>query len=266
MLLRKNCLYIYTDGSSFQKPRKGGMGIRYVYLDDIENEHSLDINIAGYYGATNNQMELKAVIESLRELKHQNIPIYYNSIEVRTDSRYVVDNKIRAIYNWSKQKWLNQYGKPIENALLWKELIKILRSINCRVEIVWVKGHSKDLNNKVVDRLAKQSAKSLLKPPINVIKLRRKKSDKSTKLGSVGMKGQRVSIHIINEEYLRLQNISKYRYEIISKRSPYYGNVDIVYSEIHYLKAGHKYFVIFNKDENNPRILKMIKEIDLKKT
>lgn len=262
MILRKNYLYLYTDGSSYQKPRRGGVGIRYVYLDDFENEHRIDIDFIGYEGATNNQMELKAVIEGLKELKNQNIPIKYYSIEVRTDSKYVVDNKNRAIYYWSKQKWLNQYGKPIENASLWKELIKVLKSINYKVDIVWIKGHLKDSDNKAVDQLAKKSAKSILKPPIYTVKLRRKKSNRLTQRGSIEMKGQRVSIHIINEEYPRPQKLSKYRYEIISKKSNYIGNVDITYSEIHYLKAGHKYLITFNKNSNNPRILKMIKEIE----
>ncbi len=237
------------------------MGIRYVYLDEIENEYRIDLPVAGYKEATNNQMELKAVIEGLKNLKYQNIPIDYNMIEVRTDSRYVVDNKNRAIYQWSKQKWFNQSGRPIDNASLWKELIKTLKSINCRVEITWIKGHSKDLDNKAVDKMAKQSTKSLLNPPIYTVKLRRKKSIQSTKRGIIKMEGQKVSIHIINEEYLKLQKLSKYRYEIMSKSSIYNGLIDFAYSDIHHLKAGHKYYVMFNKDNKNPRIIKMIKEL-----
>lgn len=260
MTLRKNWLYIYTDGSSLPKPRRGGIGIRYVYLNEKEEEFRIDGNEFGYSSATNNQMELKAVIEGLKGIKNLDIPIRYNNIEVRTDSRYVVDNKNNAIYYWAKQKWLNQYGKPVENAILWKELIKVLMTIQCKVDIEWVKGHAKDTDQKAVDHLAKQSAQAPLYPPLNVVKLRRKKSKKKTLIGSVEMKGQRVTIHIINEEYLRLQRLSKYRYEIISKRSEYYGNVDFAYSEIHTLKAGHKYIVMFNKDNRNPRIVKVLKE------
>lgn len=260
MILRKNCLYIYTDGSCLPKPRRGGIGIRYIYLDNLDNEYRIDHIVEGYKGATNNQMELKAVIEGLKNAKNQKIPAYYNLIEVRTDSRYVVDNKNRAI-NWSKQKWLTQYGKPVENADLWKELIKVLCEINCRVELVWIKGHSKDIDNKAVDNLAKNSAKKYLRSELQTVKLRRKKSKQKTRIGSVEMKGQKISIYIINEEYLRLPKTSKYRYEVISKGSKYFGNLDIAYSELHHLKAGHKYLVTFNKDNKNPRILKMLREI-----
>jgi ribonuclease HI len=261
-MLSKNWLYIYTDGCCLPKEkRKGGIGIRYVYLDDNENEFRIDGNEFGYCSVTNNQMELKAVIEGLKGIKDLNIPIRYNNIQVRTDSRYVVDNINRAIYKWSKQKWFNQYGKPVENAILWKELIKILTTIPCRVDFEWIKGHAKDSDQNAVDKLAKESAQIPFNPPISVVNLRRKKSKKKTQVGSIEMKGQRVSIHIINEEYLRLQKLSKYRYEVISKRSEYYGNVDFAYSEIHTLKAGHKYFIIFNKNNKNPRILKVLKEI-----
>jgi len=260
--LRKHILYVYTDGSSLKEPRRGGMGIRYVYLDDKEEEHCIDLNIEGYSGATNNQMELFAVIEGIKNSVHQSIPIKYNEIEVRTDSRYVTENKNNAIYYWSKNKWFNKNGKPIENPELWKNLIKEIKNVNLRVEFEWVKGHKKDPHNKAADSLADKSAKSFLNKPLYQIKLRRKKSKKPTKRGSIEMKGQKVSIHIITEQSLRMQKLSKYRYEIISKGSKYFGNVDIIYSELHQLKAGHKYIVTLNKNDKNPRILKLIEEIE----
>lgn len=261
MLFRKNTLYLYTDGSSLPKPRRGGMAARYIFLDDSENEIRIDGELRGNKSATNNQMELKAVIDGLKNIAQQNIPINFNFIEVRTDSQYVVNNVNNAIYGWSKNKWNNKDGRPIENAILWKELIKTLHAVKCRVEIKWVKGHSTDIDNKAVDQSAKYSAKSSLNKPIVVSKVRRKKSIKKTKIGSIEMKGQKVAIYIINEEYMKLQKLCKYRYEIISKGSKYYQNVDIIYSELNYLKAGHNYLVTFNKNTANPRILRCIQEI-----
>ena len=202
------------------------------------------------------------MIEGIKNSTDQNIPIKYSEFEIRTDSRYVTDNKNNAIYQWSTNKLLNKNGRPVENAELWKKLIKEIRNVNRRVDIVWVKGHDKDPHNKAVDKLAKKSAVSLMKAPLDQTKLRRKKSDKSTRLGSIEMKGQKISIHIINEQYLRTQKLSKYRYEIISKGSKYFGNVDFIYSELHHLKAGHKYIVTLNKNDKNPRILKLIEEIE----
>ncbi len=76
------------------------------------------------------------------------------------------------------------------------------------------------------------------------------------------MKGQRISINIINDEYMSLQKMSKYRYEIISPGSAYFQKVDIIYSDLHHLKSGHQYVVTLNKDNNNPKILKVIQEIE----
>lgn len=261
MLFRQHTLYIYTDGSSLSKPRRGGMAVRYIYLDNSENEVRIDLELKGNRIATNNQMELKAVIEGLKNIPRSSISIKYNFIKVLTDSRYIVDNVHNAIYSWLKNKWVNKNGRPIENALLWKELIKILRTIGYRVEFHWVKGHSNDFDNKAVDQAAKHSAKSPLDDPLVPIKVRRKKSDKKTKIGCVEMKGQKISIRIITEEYLKLQKLSKYRYEIISESSKYYQNVDIIFSELHHLRAGHKYVVTFNKDTLNPRLLQCINEI-----
>ncbi len=220
MIFRKKWLYVYTDGCCLPKEkRKGGIGIRYVYLDENENEFRIDGNEFGYSSVTNNQMELKAVIEGLKGIRNLNIPIRYNYIQVRTDSRYVVDNKNRAIYNWSKQKWLDHYGKPVENTVLWKELIKILITLPCKVDFEWVKGHAKDSDQKATDRLAKESAQIPFNPPISIVKLRRKKSKKKTIRGSVEMKGQRVSIYIINEEYHCFLSLKKLRFDLIDSKS-----------------------------------------------
>jgi len=261
MILKKNIVYVYTDGSSLPKPRRGGIGVRYIYLNDKEQEFRIDSEELGNESGTNNQMELKAVIVGLKKLHQQNIPIKYNLIEVRTDSRYVTENKNNAIYYWSKSQWKNKFGRPIENAILWKDLIKVIAKIGCKVEFVWIKGHSKDDDNNAVDKIAKKSAKSVLNAPIIPVKVRRKKTSRITKIGSIEMKGQKIKIYIITEAYMKLQRLSKYRYEVISKGSKYLGCVDIIFSELHHLKAGHKYIVTLNKDTNNPRILSMLNEI-----
>lgn len=263
-MFRKNTLYIYTDGSSLPNPRKGGIGVRYIYLDNDENEVRIDHYQYGYQEASSNQMELLAVIEGLRHIYDQDIMINYNYIEIRTDSMYVVNNKNPAIYTWQKNGWCNSFGRPIENASLWKELIKELKKIQCRIEIIWIKGHSKDQDNKEVDKMAKKSAKEVLHSPLIQTKLRRKKSDQMTQRGSIQLKGQRVSIHIINDSFLKLQRLSKYRYEVISKNSEYYQKVDFIFSELHQLKSGHSYYVIFNTDSKNPRILHLMRELKKK--
>lgn len=74
------------------------------------------------------------------------------------------------------------------------------------------------------------------------------------------MLGQRISIRIITGEKLRVQKIYKYRYEIVSKKSPFSGKADIAFSN-HMLSEGHSYYVRFNNDTNNPIIEKVFREI-----
>ena len=197
-MVTANVLTIYTDGSSLQKPRRGGIGIRFIYTDysGIE-EITRDFEEIGYRSATNNQMELYACVFALHKAFSLDFLNRINLIEIRTDSKYVADNYKRAMYQWCKSKWLNSYGKPVENADLWKDLIKNMQKIKKHVEIIWVKGHSKDIHNKAVDKLAKQSAKSSINKPLTFVDVRRKKSTKSTERGSVKMSGQRISIRII---------------------------------------------------------------------
>ena len=264
VLFRKNVLYIYTDGSSLNNPRTGGIGYLFVYLDNDCVEQRIQGDEFGYKGSTNQQMELKACIEALKKLEHLNLDISNYKIEIRTDSMYIVENRNKAFFQWSRNGWYNDYGKPVLNSDLWSELLKVVKKANCFVEFKWVKGHAKDEDNKTVDRLARLSAKQALNDPLSVVSVRRKTSPNKVKLGSVRLSRQRASIRIITCEYLREQRLFKYKYEVLSKGSSFHNNVDLVFSDIP-LRDGHSYYVVFNGDNMNPRILKLIREIGIKK-
>jgi ribonuclease HI len=135
----KQTILASTDGSvvgqrfnSQRDSRSGGWAV-------VFHENGLEFS-GNVRGATNNQMELTAVIEALKQT-----PIGAR-ITVRTDSQYV-------------------YGIAQENALvnsnwqLWKEFEK-LRSER-RVNIEWVKGHSGDAYNERADALANAAATSV---------------------------------------------------------------------------------------------------------
>ena len=64
-----HALNIYTDGSSLNSPRSGGIGIVFVFPDDFPIEdHIWEFEYAGYKNATNNEMELLACIAALKEV------------------------------------------------------------------------------------------------------------------------------------------------------------------------------------------------------
>jgi len=260
-----DALIIYTDGSSLPSPRRGGTGIRFVKINEIGNEVSEDIvSPFGYEGATNNQMELQAPITALKEaLKRDLSP--FSKILIKTDSQYVANNFKTAVFQWSQQRWLNRNGKPILNAVQWKELVKTVNKIyqqtGKRVEFEWVKGHAKDMHNKAVDKSAKKVAECRSTNRVSIVKARRKKF-KETKAdpGCVKMQGQRISIYIVNDQYLSIQKVYYYRYQVISIHSPFYKYTDFIYSEI-LLSAGHFYYGKFHKDDKNPRVIVKFREI-----
>ncbi len=77
------------------------------------------------------------------------------------------------------------------------------------------------------------------------------------------MRGQRATIRIIADEYLREQRMNKYTYEVGSRSGQFRGYVDVIYSDATVaLSAGHTYHVRFNSDTAAPRILKSFREVD----
>lgn len=206
-------------------------------------------------------MELYACVEGLKEaLRYRDFTLV-STIEIYTDSMYVADNYKRAMFEWSGNRWRNREDRPILNAELWKDLIKQIKKSPRRVNINWIKGHAKDTHNKAVDKLAKKSAKNPLNPPLTVVGVRRKRTKKSTEIGSVEMRGQRLSIRILTTEYLPIQRVFKFKYEVISKYSKYFENVDEIFcSEV--MREGRHYEVLVNKNTANPLVLKILRELE----
>jgi len=255
-----NTLNIYTDGSSLQHPRTGGIGIRLLTVADSGDEEARDISLPGFKGASNNQMELQACIAALREALDLPSFATYSKIVIHTDSLYVTQNYQKAMFQWPKTKWLLTSGPPVANADLWKSLVKAIRSARKRVEFRWVKGHSKNEHNKAADRLAKGSARNPVNPALSVVNVRRKLSPHSVSPGSVQMMGQRITIRIVTAQYLTIHHLWKCKFEVLSRASPFYQCVDFAYAS-DLLKAGHSYSVRLGNNPANPTIEKVFREI-----
>jgi len=263
-------LNIYTDGSSLAGPRCGGVGYRFVVVEPDGEEITEDSDLAGHKGGSNNQMELMACVLALEEASLKELPSHVTKVVVFTDSMYVYNNYNMAIYTWPGQRWLSKHGKPILNVDYWKRLVRAINKVSRRqslgVEFRWVKGHSKCNHNKAADKLAKASAKQPLHGPNRHVNLRRRRTKNATKVGCVGMHGQRLTIRIVGSEYLQHQRVWKYRYEVISRNSRYFGGIDFIYQdrEQTLLRDGREYHVRVSSDENNPRITKVYREVGKK--
>ncbi|MEK6256367.1 MAG: ribonuclease HI [Chloroflexota bacterium] len=259
-MIIEDALNIFTDGSSLQSPRAGGIGIRYITIDSSGDELIQDIQSPGYKNATNNQMELQACIFALSEAVRLKMLLGLNRVVVYSDSQYLVENYKKAMFRWPKKQWCLESGRPVLNADLWKQLVKNIKKTGVIVDFKWVKGHSKNVHNRAADKMARGSAKFAFNKPLSLVHVRRKLSSESVDIGSVDMLGQRISIRIITSEYLKVQQISKYKYEVISEKSKYKWNVDIIFSE-HNMEVGHSYYVRVNDETSNPRVEKIFKEL-----
>ena len=136
-------IIIYTDGAARGNPGPAGWG---VIL--INGKSVFEFGGASKH-ATNNQMELTAPIEALKNLKKVKIKM---PVEIFSDSKYVILGITEWIFNWQKKNWRNAAKKPVLNKELWEELYKL--SQDFKIKWTYVEGHSGDKYNDRVDEIA----------------------------------------------------------------------------------------------------------------
>jgi len=137
-------IVIYTDGGCRGNPGIGGWGVWLRYGDHDKKLKGAERD------TTNNQMELMAAIKALEAIKSSSI-----SIELYTDSKYVMTGINEWIVNWKAKGWKTANKKSVKNVVLWKRLDVLNQQHN--VEWHWVKGHSGDSGNEMADTLANQA-------------------------------------------------------------------------------------------------------------
>ncbi len=92
------------------------------------------------------------MIEALRE--HPEGPL-----TIVSDSSYVVKCFTDRWYDgWRRRGWRNSQGQPVANRDLWEQLFALTLDVGRAVTFTWVKGHSGDPMNDLVDRLATRAA------------------------------------------------------------------------------------------------------------
>jgi ribonuclease HI len=128
---------IYTDGASSGNPGPGGYGVVLIY-----GKYRLEKS-EGFRLTTNNRMELMAVIAGLEALK-----IPGSRVVIYTDSKYVADSVEKGwVFQWELKSF-----KKKKNPDLWIMFLNVYRKH--KVRIVWIKGHSNNMENERCDRLA----------------------------------------------------------------------------------------------------------------
>ena len=142
---------IYTDGccTNSNKPesdRKAGCGVYWGRSDPRNVTERL-------WGAqTNQRAELWAVVRGVQSALQSD----YEIVEIRTDSRYVIEAMTNWICTWKKNDWKTVHFQPVKN----KDIFVLLDNLCLYIEVrlVKVKAHSSDTGNDMADMLAKCGA------------------------------------------------------------------------------------------------------------
>ena len=135
---------VYTDGACLGNPGPGGWAWAVAGGPYASGAEAL---------TTNQRMEIRAALEAVLAIE--------GPLEVVSDSTYVVNCfRDRWWEGWLARGWLNTAKKPVANRDLWEPLIEAVRAEPGRVGFTWVKGHSSDAMNDLVDRLALEAART----------------------------------------------------------------------------------------------------------
>ncbi|TQR60535.1 ribonuclease HI [Campylobacter troglodytis] len=133
---------IYTDGACLDNPGFGGWAFILRY-----KEHE-KIGSGAWANTTNNQMELKAIIEALKALKEP------CEVALYTDSNLMVQSINEWLENWIKKDF-----KGRKNVSLWREYVLVAKPH--KITAFWIKAHKGHEFNERCDHLAKKAALEL---------------------------------------------------------------------------------------------------------
>ena len=138
---------IHTDGSCLSNPGPGGWAAILRWRD---NEREI---VGHEPDTTNNRMELMAAIMGLNAVTRA------MSIDLHTDSRYVMNGVQEWMPAWKANGWKTASKKPVANQDLWQQLDEAVS--RHRIQWHWVKGHAGDEFNERCDQLARTAAESI---------------------------------------------------------------------------------------------------------
>lgn len=156
---QKAAIIVYTDGGSRNTGNVKGGNVQAT--DKAAWAYRIQIGAktyqgtAGQYGATNNQMEMTALLEALRKL--YKLKLNEEAIQVISDSRYLLDSIQKGwLKGWADNGWHKSDGAPVKNQELWRAILQALDYFP-KIELTWTKGHNQEEGNEFVDHLLNET-------------------------------------------------------------------------------------------------------------
>lgn len=135
---------IYADGCFLSESKKSGYG---GFTEDTVGKQEIFFKTFNY--GSSNLMELLAVTEGLQHLQA------VNTIQVNTDSRFVIRGLAQWCHFWNHNNWLTAYGRDVKYVKYWQLAYRLCE--DKLVEFNWIKGHSGDFQHDFCHQLAKES-------------------------------------------------------------------------------------------------------------
>lgn len=144
MVAPPGAVEVFTDGACAGNPGPGG----WAWALDETTWAS-----GGEAASTNQRMEVRAAFEAVRANP--------GPLVVVSDSTYVV-NCFRDAWwkGWLQRGWTNSARQPVANRDLWEPFVELVAGRD-DVAFRWVKGHSGNRMNDLVDRLAVAASKAV---------------------------------------------------------------------------------------------------------
>ncbi len=134
-------ILIFTDGAAKGNPGPGGYGVVITH-DEVVLEKG-----GHKERTTNNEMELKAVVEALKA-----VAPHGKKVAIYTDSKYVVEGATGWVFGWLKNGWQTKSKTDVLNKELWQELLPLVQKVT--VEWHKVPGHVGIIGNERADAIA----------------------------------------------------------------------------------------------------------------
>lgn len=131
----------FTDGAAKGNPGPGGYGAVLFFDETV-----IEIGAAKEL-TTNNEMELRAVVEVLKSF-----PKDQSQLEIYTDSKYVVEGATGWVFGWMRNGWKTKTGSDVLHKEIWQELVSLLQNVT--VDWHKVPGHVGIIGNERADTIA----------------------------------------------------------------------------------------------------------------
>lgn len=143
--------HVYTDGACSCNPGPGS----YAFIVFDQNHQYVSEGSNYELKTTNNIMELRALIESIKYISTSYGAQALLHTCFYSDSKYVVDGYNKWLFTWRKRGWKSSGGCPVKNLGFWQEL-----NLLAPQYVQFIKGHNGNKFNEAADFLAKKTLRN----------------------------------------------------------------------------------------------------------